>query len=143
MIQNSKQLISLLIKQNILKNITVVLLTIVLVMWSKTYIDSVQESGMDAVLFLSIFPLGAMFAYFAFRYSDTDLKSADHRALADIATFIFLTIICFSVIISTLLGIVTLPTMRYPFYILAALLISGCLVYDFWNLYCNLKKMQE
>lgn len=140
MTQTPQQLTSLLIKQNILKNITVLFLNVVLILWAKPYIDAIEEGGIDAFFFLSIFPLGAMFAYFAFRYSDTDLHSADHRALADVATFIFLTIICFSVSISAIIGMINIPALRFPFYVLTGLLITGCLVYDFWNLYCNLKK---
>ncbi|MBI2022779.1 hypothetical protein HYS97_02945 [Candidatus Daviesbacteria bacterium] len=135
-----KNLKSWLIKQNILKNLTVIFVTIVLILWTKTYISGIEKSGLDAILFLSIFPLGAMFAYFAFSYSETNLKSPEHRALADLSTLIFLTIISFSVAFSTLLGVLVLPQLAVPFTLMAVLLISGCLVYDFWNLYSNLEK---
>lgn len=127
------------IKQNILKNLTVVFVTIVLILWAKSYTAGIGKSGLDVFFFLSIFPLGAMFGYFAFSYKETNLKSPGHRALADLATLIFLTIICFSVGFSTLLGILVLPQLQLPFIVLASLLIAGCLIYDFWNLYSNLE----
>ena len=135
-----KNLRTWIIKQNILKNLTVVFVTIVLILWSKTYIPGIEKSSLDAIFFLSVFPLGAMFAYFAFSYADTNLKSPSHRALADLSTLIFLTIISFSVGFSTLLGILALPQLQIPFILMAIMLISGCLVYDFWNLYSNLER---
>ena len=130
----------LLIKQNTLKNITVLLCTIVFTLWVLPYTEEVGESGVDAFLFLSIFPLGAMFAYFAFSYSSTNLDSARHRALADISTFIFLMIISFSISMATIIGIFTIPALTFPFLALSVLLIVGCLVYDFWDLSSNLEK---
>ena len=127
------------IKQNILKNLTVIFVTTVLILWAKTYTEGIGKSGLDVFFFLSIFPLGAMFGYFALSYSETNLKSPEHRALADLSTLIFLTIICFSVGFSTVLGIIALPQLQAPFITLALLLISGCLIYDFWNLYSNLE----
>ena len=136
----NKQLKHWIIKQNILKNLTVLFVTIILVMWAKPYTNGIQKNGLDVIFFLSIFPLGAMFAYFAFRYSETNLASTEHRALADLCSLIFLTIICFTVAFSTLIGILAVPQLMFPFVLMAILLISGCLVYDFWNLYSNLEK---
>jgi hypothetical protein len=129
--------------QNLLKNITVLVATVVLTLWVIPYANEIGEGGLDAFFFLSIFPLGAMFAYFAFRYSDTNIFSADHRMLADLSTFIFLLIICFSIAFATVLGTIALPAIKFPFIALAILLIFGCIIYDFWNLYCNLMKMEK
>lgn len=138
----NKYLRSLIIKQNILKNLTVVLITIVLALWSNSYIEGVEKSGIVNIFFLlSIFPLGAMFAYFAFSYSQTNLMSPEHRVLADLSTLIFLIIICFSVTFSTMIGILSFPQLQGPFIVLAFLLITGCLIYDFWNLYSNLENV--
>ncbi len=137
-----KNLRGWIIKQNVLKNLTVIFVTIVLILWTKTYIDGIKKSGLDAIFFLSIFPLGAMFGYFAFSYADTNLKSPGHRALADLSTLIFLTIISFSVGFSTLLGISALPQLQVPFILMAVMLILGCLIYDFWNLYSNLESKE-
>lgn len=134
-----KNIKSWIIKQNILKNLTVVLITIVLILWVKPYTVGIEKSGLDVFFFLSIFPLGAMFAYFAFSYSATNLKSPTHRMLADLSTLIFLIIICFAIALSTLLGVLSTPQLTFPFILLALLLISGCLIYDFWNLYSNLE----
>lgn len=132
---------TLLTKQNILKNGTVLTATMVLTLWIIPYAQAIGEGGLDAFFFLSIFPLGAMFAYFAFRYSDTNIHSTEHRILADLSTFIFLLIICFSIAFATVLGTIAMPPLKYPTIVLAVLLVSGCLIYDFWNLYCNLTKM--
>ncbi|MBI2613313.1 MAG: hypothetical protein HYW62_00860 [Candidatus Levybacteria bacterium] len=129
------------IKQNILKNLTVLFVTAVLTLWAKPYTAGVEKSVLDVFFFLSIFPLGAMFAYFAFSYAETNLKSPEHRALADLSTLIFLIIICFSVAFTTLLGILAMPQLQLPFIVMAGLLIAGCLIYDFWNLYSNLEKV--
>lgn len=128
------------IKQNIIKNLTVLLVTVILVLWARSYIGGAAESSLDVFVFLSIFPLGAMFGYFAFSYSETNLRSPGHRALADLTTLIFLIIICFTVSFSTMLGILAMPQLTLPFALMATLLISGVLVYDFWNLYSNLEK---
>ncbi len=136
----SKDMRLWIIKQNILKNLTVVFLTVVLALWVKPYTQGLEKDIVNIFVFLSIFPLGAMFGYFAFSYSETNLKSSNHRILADLATFIFLTIICFAISFSTLLGVMAVPKLMFPFSILAVLLISGCLIYDFWNLYSNLEK---
>lgn len=136
-----KHLRSLVIKQNILKNLTVVFITAVLALWSKSYIQGIEKSGVDVFFLLSIFPLGAMFAYFAFSYSQTNLRSVEHRVLADLSTLIFLIIICFSVTFSTMIGTLSFPQLQLPFIVLALLLISGCIVYDFWNLYSNLENV--
>jgi len=133
----SKTITNWIIKQNILKNLTVAFLTVTLLLWIKPYLMSVKDSGLDIFFFLSIFPLGSMFAYFAFSYSETNLNHVQHRILADLATFIFLLIICFSVALSTLIAVFIYPQMTMPFMLLATLLISGCLIYDFWNLYSN------
>ena len=138
--KSDQHLDSLIIKKYILKNITVLLLAAALTFWVIPYIEAGQGAELDVFFFLSIFPLGAMFAYFAFRYSDTDIHSADHRAMADIATFIFLTIICFSICLTALVAIKSIPTLKYPFIVLSGLLILGCVVYDFWNLFCRLKR---
>lgn len=129
---------SLIIKQNILKNFTVLTATAVLTLWVIPYAQKIGPQGLDAFFFLSIFPLGAMFAYFAFRYSDTHFYSTEHRILADISTFIFLLIICFSVNFAAVLASISMPAIKFPVIILSILLVAGCLVYDFWNLYCNL-----
>lgn len=129
---------SLIIKQNILKNLTIVFTTVVLSLWTNSYVEGIAESAVDIFFLLSIFPLGAMFAYFSFSYSQTNLVSPEHRMLADLTTFIFLIIICFSVTFSTMIGISSFPQLQAPFILLAFLLIAGCLVYDFWNLYTNI-----
>lgn len=141
--QQDNKFKTLLKKQNLLKNITVITATIVLTLWVIPYTKEIGEEGLDAFLFLSIFPLGAMFAYFAFRYSDTNIHSAGHRILADLSTFIFLLIICFSISFAAVLSIIAMPPLTYPVIVLAVLLISGCLMYDFWNLYCNLMKIDK
>jgi hypothetical protein len=128
------------IKQNIVKNLTVLLVTAILILWSKSYTEGLGESSLDVFVFLSIFPLGAMFGYFAFSYAETNLRSPGHRALADLSTLIFLIIICFTVSFSTMLGILALPQLTLPFVLVAVMLIVGVLVYDFWNLYSNLEK---
>ena len=131
---------NLLKKQNILKNITVLVSSIVLTLWMIPYAQAIGEKGLDAFFFLSIFPLGAMFAYFAFRYSDTHIDSTEHRILADLSTFIFLLIICTSVAFAVILTAIAMPPLKFPVIVLAVLLIAGCLMYDFWNLYCNLMR---
>lgn len=138
MTQRTKNIV--IIKQNIIKSFTVVIVTLVLTQWSLPYLRQVGESGIDAFFFLSIFPLGAMFGYFAFSYSNTNLYSATHRAMADIATFIFLVVITFSVAVATIIGMTSIPTLQGPFIVMAALLVAGCLVYDFWDLFSNLEK---
>lgn len=134
---------TLLKKQNLLKNLTVLLATIVLTLWVLPYTKEIGEKGLDAFFFLSIFPLGAMFAYFSLKYSDTNIYSAEHRMLADLSTFIFLLVICFSIAFATVIGAMALPFITFPFIILAVLLIFGCFIYDFWDLYCNLMKMDK
>lgn len=141
--QQDNKFKTLLKKQNLLKNITVITATIVLTLWVTPYAQEIGEGGLDAFLFLSIFPLGAMFAYFAFRYSDTNIRSTEHRVLADLSTFIFLLIICFSIAFAAVLSAIAMPPLTFPVIVLAILLISGCLIYDFWNLYCNLMKIDE
>ncbi|MFA5842842.1 MAG: hypothetical protein WC882_04220 [Candidatus Gracilibacteria bacterium] len=131
---------NLLKKQNILKNITVLVSSMVLTLWMIPYAQAIGEKGLDAFFFLSIFPLGAMFAYFAFRYSDTHIDSTEHRILADLSTFIFLLIICTSVAFAVVLTAIAMPPLKFPVIVLAVLLIAGCLMYDFWNLYCNLMR---
>lgn len=131
---------TVIVKQNVIKNVTVAIVSVVLILWSLDYLQAVGESGIDAFFFLSIFPLGAMFAYFAFSYSNTNLYSARHRAMADIATFIFLVVITYSVSVATIIGATTIPTLQGPFMVMAVLLIMGCLVYDFWDLFSNLEK---
>lgn len=126
------------IKQNILKNITVVLVTVILILWVLPYMEGLGETGVDAFVLLSIFPLGAMFAYFAFSYANTNIFSTEHRALADVTTFILLIIICFSVSFATIIGIISVPQLAQPFIVLAVLLVLGCFTYDFWDLYSNL-----
>lgn len=138
--EQNKNLKGWIIKQNILKNLSVVFLTAVLILWSKSYMTDIKESAVDIFVLVSVFPLGAMFAYFAFSYGSTNLKSSAHRALADLATAVLLTIICFSIAFTTALGIISIPQLTLPFIALAALLISGCLIYDFWDLYSNLEK---
>ena len=81
-----------------------------------------------------------MFAYFAFKYSDTNMNYVSHRFLADIATFIFLTIICISIILATMFAAIGAPQLKLPFLVLAILLIVGCIFFDFWNLYTKIKK---
>lgn len=135
--------IRLFVKQNILKNITVIFVTIFLTQWVVPYVREIGDGGVDAFLFLSIFPLGAMFGYFAFSYSNTNLYSTIHRALADATTFIFMVIIAFSVSLATAVGVVTIPTLKIPFILLAALLILGCQVYDFWDFYSNVAKKSD
>lgn len=138
----NKNLKTWIIKQNILKNLTVILITAVLILWVKPSTTGMESSGLDVFFFLSIFPLGAMFGYFAFSYSATNLRSTTHRMLADLSTLIFLIIICFSIAFSTLLGTLSSPQLTTPFILLAVLLISGCLIYDFWNLYSNLENIK-
>lgn len=135
--------IRLFVKQNILKNLTVLFVTIFLTQWVVPYIQEIGDGGVDAFLFLSIFPLGAMFGYFAFSYSNTNLYSTAHRALADATTFIFMVIIAFSVSTATAVGVVSIPTLKIPFILLAALLILGCQVYDFWDFYSNVAKKSD
>lgn len=138
MTQRTKNIV--IVKQNVIKNVTVVVVTLVLILWSMEYLRNVGDSAIDAFFFLSIFPLGAMFAYFAFSYSNTNLYSARHRMMADIATFIFLVVISYSVTIATIIGITSIPILQGPFVVMAVLLILGCLVYDFWDLFSNLEK---
>lgn len=126
--------------QNILKNLTVVALTIVLTIWVIPYVEMIGDKGVDVFVLLSIFPLGAMFGYFAFSYANTNIHSTQHMILADLATFIFLTIICFSIAFATVISVKSVPELKIPFLVLSLLLMSGCLVYDFWDLYTNLNK---
>ncbi|NQV12749.1 MAG: hypothetical protein HQ530_00400 [Parcubacteria group bacterium] len=137
---------TIIIKQNILKNITVVLVTTLLILWVLPYLEGLGDSGVDAFVLLSIFPLGAMFAYFAFSYANTNIFSSEHRILADITTFILLIIICFSISLATIIGSISIPQLTNPLIILAVLLVLGCFTYDFWDLYSNLtsqKKSEE
>jgi hypothetical protein len=129
---------SLLLKQNILKNITVLAFSFVFGLWIFPYLKGLESTALDIFTLLGIFPLGAMFAYFAFRYSDTNMDNISHRILADISTFLFLTIICISIIFATMLAVIGVPQLKKPFIVLAILLISGCIFYDFWNLYTKL-----
>jgi hypothetical protein len=138
MTQRTKNIV--IVKQNIIKSLTVVIVTLVLTQWSYPYLQQVGEAGIDAFFFLSIFPLGAMFGYFAFSYSNTNLYSAAHRTMADMATFIFLVVITFSVAVATIIGAASIPTLEGPFIVMASLLVAGCLVYDFWDLFSNLEK---
>lgn len=131
---------SLIIKQNILKNITVLAFSIVFALWVSPYLKGLEDTAIDIFFLLSIFPLGAMFAYFSFKYTNTNMDSLSHRILADISTFIFLTIICVSIILATMLATIGVPQLMMPFSVLAALLIAGCIFYDFWNLYTKIKK---
>lgn len=130
---------SLIIKQNILKNITVLGFTFVFTLWVTPYLKGLEDTAIDIFFLLSIFPLGAMFAYFAFKYEDTDMNSVVHRILADISTFIFLTIICISIVFATMLATIGAPQLKMPFSVLATLLITGCIFYDFWNLFTKIK----
>ncbi|MFH2104848.1 MAG: hypothetical protein ABII72_01290 [Parcubacteria group bacterium] len=139
-IQSSNMII---IKQNILKNVTVVLVTTLLILWVLPYMEGLGESGVDAFVLLSIFPLGAMFAYFAFSYANTNIFSTEHRALADITTFILLIIICFSISVATIIGIISVPQLTPPFIVLAVLLVLGCFTYVFWDLYSNLTSQNK
>lgn len=134
---------SLIIKQNILKNITVLAFSFVFALWVSPYLKGLEDTAIDIFFLLGIFPLGAMFAYFAFKYSDTNINSVSHRILADISTFIFLTIICVSIILATMLATIGVPQLMMPFSVLAVLLISGCIFYDFWNLYNALNLSRE
>jgi hypothetical protein len=131
---------SLIVKQNILKNITVLAFSFVFALWVSPYLKGLEKAAVDIFFLLSIFPLGAMFAYFAFKYTDTNMDSVSHRILADICTFIFLTIICVSVILATMLAIIGAPQLEMPFSVLAVLLITGCIFYDFWNLYTKIQR---
>lgn len=122
------------IKQNIIKNITVVLLSIVFAIWVFPYVQKSETGGLvDSFLFLSIFPLGAMFAYFAFNYKNTNMEVLFHRMLADVSSATFLLIICCSITFATVLAIVALPNLTTPFVVLSVLLIMGCVFYDFWD----------
>ena len=131
---------SLIIKQNILKNITVLAFSFVFALWVAPYLKGLEDTAIDIFFLLSIFPLGAMFAYFAFKYGDTNMNYVSHRILADISTFIFLTIICISIILATMLAAIGAPQLKMPFSVLAVLLITGCIFYDFWNLYTKIKR---
>lgn len=131
---------SLIVKQNILKNITVLAFSTVFALWVAPYLIGLEDTAVDIFFLLSIFPLGAMFAYFAFKYADTNMDSVSHRILADISTFIFLTIICVSIILATMLATIGAPQLKIPFSVLAVLLIAGCIFYDFWNLYTKIKR---
>ncbi len=131
---------SLIIKQNILKNITVIAFSFVFALWVAPYLKGLENTAVDVFFLLSIFPLGAMFAYFAFKYADTNMDCISHRILADILTFVFLTVICVSIILATMLAAIGVPQLKMPFSVLAALLITGCIFYDFWNLYTKIQK---
>ena len=131
---------ALLIKQNILKNITVLAFSFVFALWMTPYLKGLEDTALDIFFLLSLFPLGAMFAYFAFKYADTNMNDVSHRILADILTSIFLTIICVSIILATILASIGAPQLKMPFLVLAILLITGCIFFDFWNLYTKIKK---
>lgn len=122
------------LKQNIIKNVTAVLVSIVFGVWVFPRVQAVEVGSLiNAFFFLSIFPLGAMFAYFAFNYGDTRIKILVHRVFADVSSFIFLIVIFCSLTFATVLGIVAYPSFTLPFVALSAFLILGCVAYDFWQ----------
>ncbi|MBI4209978.1 MAG: hypothetical protein HY544_00530 [Candidatus Diapherotrites archaeon] len=122
------------LKQNIIKNVTAVLVSIVFGIWVFPRVQAVDpDSLINAFFFLSIFPLGAMFAYFAFNYGDTRISILIHRVFADVSSFIFLIVIFCSLTFATVLGIIAYPSFTFPFMALSAFLILGCVAYDFWQ----------
>jgi len=123
----------IIIQQNIIKNATILLSCLIFSMWVYPYVKAV-EAGVDAFLFLSIFPLGAMFAYFSFSYSNTKFHLIVHKTLADVTTYIFVFLICCSVAFATIIGVVAMPELAVPFTVISVFLILGCVCYDFWDL---------
>ena len=107
---------ALILKQNVLKNITVMITTTVILLWSFPYIKKITEFdniGVSIYIILGTFSLGALSGYFSLSYANTDLTSTKQRTLMDMATFTFLTIVALCLSILSVTGIKTGVTAKF------------------------------
>lgn len=123
------------IKENLIKNLIVIVLTFVFYPYIKTGLaDVTAASTGDFLLIISILLVTVCFANFAFTYETVKIKDFGKRILAHIDTFIFMLLIALTLESMIIAVSKTYPSLTVIVTVFSILLYIGIALYDFWDI---------
>lgn len=127
--------INLYIKENIIKNVFILIITALLYpLISRSLAEIKFEQTNDFLLTISMLLVTVCFANFAFTYEKTKLQTKIGKLLAHCATGVFMLLIALlleSMVIA--IGIVY-QSLHTIILVFSILLYIGIILYDFWDL---------
>lgn len=128
-------MVSKLIKENLLKNLLVLVTAGLLYPLIFNSISGIQPEQMnDFLLILSIFLVTASFANFAFTYEKSKLNLFWHKIISHTATFFFLLLTALILESLILCVKVVYPSFSAMILIFSILLYVGIIFYDIWDI---------
>ena len=133
---NNKSLFEMSIKENLLKNIGVLILTFLFHPNISSGLSSIDVSKIsDFLLTISMLLVTVCFANFAFSYEHTIMNKLGMRLLSHISTFIFMLLI--ALLLETLVLSINIiyPSLFMIILIFSILLYIGVALYDFWDFF--------
>lgn len=122
--------------ENIFKN--GLILVIILATWPSisNKVSSLANLGFDNLLtVLSILLVTVCFANFAFSYENSFMESFGVRLISHLATFLFLLLTAWLIIVLYEVVRISFPTLAHPALIFSILLYLAIVLYDFWDLF--------
>jgi len=128
--------IDLVVRETILKNLIVVVLTFLFfpILKSKLTVISPDSIG-DFLLIVSIFLVTVSFPNFAFTYEKVNLKSFGSVLLAHTTTFLFLLLTALLLAVMVIAIGIVYPALYSMATTFAVVLYLSIVLYDFWDLY--------
>lgn len=125
-----------LIKENIIKNILVVLFSFLVLFFTAKPIYEIQAAQInDFLLIISILLVTVCFANFAFSYEKSKLKSVKERFFSHLTTFVFLLLLLLLLLENLVIAVgAVYPTLKEMLFFLSFLLYFGNVLFDFWDI---------
>lgn len=123
------------LKENVIKNLSVVLATLAFYPFLKGALDEVSSGQAGNLLMvISMFLVTVCFANFEFTYEKSQLDSRLGKWLATGSTAIFMFLIAILLEIIVIIIKTVYPSLFGIFFFISLLLYVSIVIYDFWDL---------
>jgi len=133
---NNKALIKTAIKENVIKNVLVIIIGILIypiILQSLIGVESGQQTN-DFFLVISMLLVTVCFANFGFTYEKCDLTTRSGKIFSHSATFVFILLIAVLLESIVLMMKIVYPLLSNIIFWFAVLLYLGVVLHDFWDL---------
>ncbi|MCX6714902.1 MAG: hypothetical protein NTX72_03740 [Candidatus Uhrbacteria bacterium] len=123
------------LKENVLKNLVVILATFAFYPFLKNALDEVNSAQAGNLLMvISMFLVTVCFANFEFTYEKSQMDNKLGKWLATGSTAIFMFLIAIMLEIIVIIIRTVYPSLFGIFFVISALLYLSIVIYDFWDL---------
>lgn len=127
-----------LIKENILKNILIIVIAAVLYPVFSDNLNTITAADMNNfLLVISMLLVTVCFADFAFTYEKSKLQTTKGKLLSHSAVFIFMLLTALLLEVMVIAVKIVYPSLHAMIFLFTLLLYIGIILYDFWDLLRN------